>query len=137
MSEAQQDLYGRLGVSRNATAAEIHRGYRDRARRAHPDVATPTTVDEMALINEAWSVLGDPERRAAYDRATGQPSNFVFVSAPEDDETPQSPADRLVDARVLNRSTQRLLRTALLVMMLLVVGIMAAIFLIGFGRVGA
>jgi curved DNA-binding protein CbpA len=46
--------------------------YRHLAKRYHPDVdATPEAAARMAEINEAYAVLGDPARRAAYDEALG------------------------------------------------------------------
>ena len=64
-------LYERLGVASTATAAEIRTAYRRLARAAHPDHAG--SAREMAVLNEAWHVLGDPARRAAYDRAAARP----------------------------------------------------------------
>lgn len=62
------DYYAALGVPRTATAAEIKKAYRQLARRHHPDVnKSPGATDRMAAVNEAHEVLGDAERRAAYD----------------------------------------------------------------------
>jgi len=58
--------YETLGVSRHATTTEIRIAYRAAARRAHPD--TGGSAATMQLVNDAWHVLGDPGRRAAYDR---------------------------------------------------------------------
>ncbi|MBU3689907.1 MAG: hypothetical protein B7C54_06905 [Acidimicrobiales bacterium mtb01] len=64
--------YDILGVSPTATADEIRSAYRALARRHHPDAvaaaggSAPPGAD-MAAINRAWSVLGDPGRRAMYD----------------------------------------------------------------------
>lgn len=60
--------YQRLGVEPTATREEIHAAYRALARHAHPDLATGGEAS-MADINRAWHVLGDPQRRQAYDRA--------------------------------------------------------------------
>jgi hypothetical protein len=59
--------YERLGVSRNATPAEIREAYRQAARAAHPDRHGVASSERMARVNEAWRVLGDPQRRSAYD----------------------------------------------------------------------
>jgi curved DNA-binding protein CbpA len=59
--------YERLGVPTTATAADIRSAYRELARQHHPDVANGSAAVDMAAVNEAWRVLGDPERRAAYD----------------------------------------------------------------------
>jgi hypothetical protein len=62
-------FYDRLGVAAGADAATVHRAYRRLAKRWHPDHAPDRgeASARMVLINEAWRVLGDPERRAAYD----------------------------------------------------------------------
>ena len=59
--------YDTLGVARSATAAEIRDAYRRLARRHHPDRGAERDAAAMAAINEAYRVLGDPGRRAAYD----------------------------------------------------------------------
>lgn len=69
-----QTHYDVLGVSRSASAAQVRRAYLDLARRHHPDFHTRTggaglaaAEREMQRINEAWLVLGDPQRRRSYD----------------------------------------------------------------------
>lgn len=66
---ADGDYYGALGVSRQATADEIKRAYRQRARELHPD-ANPDDPNAEARFKEvarAYEVLSDPERRQRYD----------------------------------------------------------------------
>jgi hypothetical protein len=63
------DYYRELGASPDASAAELRRAYRERARRLHPDLnPAGTGADAMRRLNEAWKVLGDPESRRRYDR---------------------------------------------------------------------
>jgi curved DNA-binding protein CbpA len=65
------DLYQLLGVPREASREEIVLAWRRRARDEHPD-ARPADADapgRFRALAEAWQVLGDPGRRAAYDRA--------------------------------------------------------------------
>jgi curved DNA-binding protein CbpA len=67
------DLYQLLGVFRGASGSEITRAWRRRAAAEHPDrrpqdAAAPARF--RALL-EAYQVLGDPARRAAYDRSLG------------------------------------------------------------------
>ena len=64
-------LYDRLGVPVGADTATVHRAYRRLAKRWHPDHSPyrGEASARMVLINEAWRVLGDPDRRAAYDAA--------------------------------------------------------------------
>lgn len=63
-----KDYYAILGVSRDADTATIKRAYRKLARRYHPDVSDePDAEAKFKEIGEAWEVLGDEEKRAAYD----------------------------------------------------------------------
>lgn len=65
----QTDYYEVLGVTRRASQEEIKRAFRQLAREHHPDVnRDPAAADRFKRINEAYQVLGDPDRRARYDR---------------------------------------------------------------------
>jgi DnaJ domain len=73
--------YETLGVDAAATQAEVRAAYRAAARNHHPDAGGDP--DRMRAVNVAWAVLGDPVRRAAYDRALGrEPADASFVSGP-------------------------------------------------------
>ncbi|MGH2398681.1 MAG: molecular chaperone DnaJ [bacterium] len=64
------DYYSVLGVDRNASQDQIKQAFRRLARENHPDVKKddPRAGDRFKEINEAYQVLGDPTRRAQYDR---------------------------------------------------------------------
>jgi curved DNA-binding protein len=64
-----QDYYETLGVSRTASPDEIKQAFRKLARLHHPDVAKNKVAGEAKFkeINEAYEVLGDPEKRRRYD----------------------------------------------------------------------
>jgi DnaJ-class molecular chaperone len=62
------DYYDVLGVPHEASAAEIRNAFRARMAQTHPDRnASATAQAEAALINEAWMILRDPERRRQHD----------------------------------------------------------------------
>lgn len=64
-----QDYYSVLGVPRDATAADIKKAFRKLARKYHPDISKEADAEQhMKEINEAYAVLSDPEKRAAYDQ---------------------------------------------------------------------
>jgi len=69
LSEQKRDLYGLLGVARDADAGKIRKSYRKLARRHHPDVnpGDAAAEERFKAISEAYAVLSDPERRRNYD----------------------------------------------------------------------
>ncbi len=68
--EAPQDLYGALGVARTAPDKEIRAAYRKLAKAHHPDLnpGDPSAEARFKQVSAAWEILGDPEKRARYDR---------------------------------------------------------------------
>jgi molecular chaperone DnaJ len=80
MARRKRDYYVVLGVSRNATDAEIKRAFRELARKHHPDVNPQSNGEAFREINEAYAVLSDNEARARYDR-WGHPDDATGLSA--------------------------------------------------------
>lgn len=67
---AKRDYYDVLGVAKGASADEIKKGYRKKAKELHPDRNTdnPKAEDQFKEANEAYEVLKDGDKKAAYDR---------------------------------------------------------------------
>lgn len=71
-----KDYYKVLGVARDASAEDIRKAFRKFARKNHPDVSKdPDASEKFKDANEAYEVLKDPERRAAYDQLGRDPQS--------------------------------------------------------------
>ena len=92
MSGPGDDHYRTLGVPATASDQEVRAAYRALAARTHPDRATDQAErrqaeTRMAAVNEAWRVLRDRKRRAAYDLAR-RPAEPPIRTPPDDGPIP-------------------------------------------------
>jgi len=80
------DLYQLLGVPRGASREEIAQAWRRHARAEHPDHrprdAGDAAADRFRALAEAWRLLSDPARRAAYDRTLEHQQPASRITAP-------------------------------------------------------
>ena len=80
------DPYAVLGVARNATPLQVARAHRHLAKAHHPDLheGAAEAAERMRNINEAWSILSNPTRRADYDSShpsSGTPSSGHWAAS--------------------------------------------------------
>jgi len=66
---SKRDYYEVLGLAQGASAEEIKKAYRKKARETHPDVNKGSDAEEkFKEIQEAYDILSDPQKRSTYDR---------------------------------------------------------------------
>src|SRR5918997_2927369 len=67
----EKDFYAVLGVSKDASAADVKKAYRKLAQQHHPDAnkGDKTSEERFKEVGRAYAVLSDPKKRAEYDEA--------------------------------------------------------------------
>jgi curved DNA-binding protein len=79
-----KDYYEVIGVPRDASPDDIKRAYRRLARKYHPDVSKEKDAEaRFKEVGEAYEVLRDPEKRAAYDQLGRRPAGEEFRPPPD------------------------------------------------------
>jgi curved DNA-binding protein CbpA len=93
--------YENLKIARTATQAQIKAAYRKLRSRHHPDRNTdPESTHRMQIINEAWEVLSNPERRAKHDAEIARQEMFeeFFREHEEESQNTESKDDSISTA---------------------------------------
>ena len=77
-----RDFYKELKVDKTASFSVIRAAYRELIKSLHPDInQSQNQNDELVRVNEAFTVLADPNKRALYDQYVGGPEQ-IFVNQP-------------------------------------------------------
>ncbi|WP_020395443.1 DnaJ C-terminal domain-containing protein [Thiolinea disciformis] len=108
-----KDYYSILGVSRTADLTTIRQAYRRLARKYHPDVSQEQNAEErFKAVNEAYDVLGSPDKRVLYDakkpeppRESRSPRSSSTYSAPKTNPQPKRDRPDVAFFEDINRNT--------------------------------
>ena len=84
-----QDYYKVLEVSPTATLGEIKRSYRRLARQYHPDLNQKALDSHIKRLNEAYEILRDPLKRAAYEEQRAEAARRAALRRQQAKREPQ------------------------------------------------
>lgn len=103
LQHASANHYATLGLDRQCSPAQIRAAYRLLARHHHPDLnpGSPTAIRHTQELNAAYETLGDPDKRAAYDRELDAPKTAPKTAAPA--SSPRAAIKRNLSQDVLLR----------------------------------
>ena len=110
---AAKDFYVVLGISPEESQSGIKSAYRDLAMKYHPDRAGPHMTRQFQEVVEAYQVLGDPQRRADYDRKHHRMSSWspvhpdIYETGPPIEPFEAGPVERF-ESRGVTQPTWRL-----------------------------
>ncbi|CAE7025827.1 DJC76 [Symbiodinium natans] len=86
--EVPQDLYELLGVSADSDADQIKKGYYEKMKVCHPDIAGDDGAEACVLLNEAYDVLSNKEEKKAYDIELAQTNGSKQLVIYDEDVSP-------------------------------------------------
>lgn len=101
MTATENTHYGVLGVPASVGSQELKRAYRRMQRSSHPD--TGGSADHFRRVQEAWAVLGHPERRAEYDRTLGGGPDHTRATESRSRPSPRAQGTRTQKPRAEER----------------------------------
>jgi curved DNA-binding protein CbpA len=136
--QGQDNYYALLGVHPSASPIEIRRAYREASKKYHPDTTTlPAGIAtaKFQVLNEAYAVISNPDRRLAYDREIGY-SRLLLVQPPEHFRSFQPRVDKYRSSAYLDPTDRPLSGGELFALLMLVVTFLGCLVLaIGIGIV--